>query len=234
MWKWVAEAMKKKIIITIQIENQCKDVFFSFFSCLNLGYLSLFSFFMPVVWVSVIKHAKEKLILAFVSYDSAFHFPADVLHSKKGLLGLLHSAHRTLLTCNCTETSGQLDLKAFWACVWVSFSSRVVLLSSAFQGPLLLWCEKQRTFMSSCFYLNFFFFLLLQLNKQTKKILLASSSKAGEHMSFYFWDGGIREEMEICSFPSQARDALWPACIGSHNWWCTEMIYWKWNASSLL
>lgn len=157
MWKWVAEAMKKKIIITIQIENQCKDVFFSFFSCLNLGYLSLFSFFMPVVWVSVIKHAKEKLILAFVSYDSAFHFPADVLHSKKGLLGLLHSAHRTLLTCNCTETSGQLDLKAFWACVWVSFSSRVVLLSSAFQGPLLLWCEEQRTFMSSCFYLIFFF-----------------------------------------------------------------------------
>lgn len=43
MWKCVAER-KIPIIITTQIENQCKDIFFSFFffGCLRLDYPSLF------------------------------------------------------------------------------------------------------------------------------------------------------------------------------------------------
>lgn len=109
---------KPTIIITIQIENQCKDIFFSFFLAVFIWVTLPFSF-MHIVWALVIKHEQEKLILTFVCYGCAFHFPAGVLHSKTGLLGLLQAAHRTLLTCSCAETSGQLDLKALNVCMWI-------------------------------------------------------------------------------------------------------------------
>lgn len=46
------------------------------------------------------------------------------------------------------------------ACMWISFSSHVGMMCSAFQGPLFLWGEQRRTLMFSCFCLTFFLSLL--------------------------------------------------------------------------
>lgn len=230
MWKGLLRAMKKKIIITIQIENQCKDIFSFFSSCLHLG--CLFLFFHACCLSFSYKACTKELNFSFCELWLCLSFSCRCSAQQEGLV-------RSVAFCPQNTTNMQLcrNIWIAWlesilnACMRISFSSCVGMMSSPFHGPLLLWCEQQRTLMSSSFCLFFFlccnfFFCFL--------ILLASSSKAGAHMSFYFWDGGVEAEMGSCLFSAQALGVLWPARIGSHNRWCTEMTQWKLNAPSLL
>lgn len=152
---------KNPIIITIQIESQCKDIFFSFFSCLHLGYSSLFFHarclsFSYKAWTREVNFSFCELWLCFL-----FSCRCSAQHDR--LVGSVAGCPQNITNMQLCRNIWTAWLEST-QCVHMNFSSsHAGVICRVFHGPLLLWPEQWRTLMYSCFWfgifvLQFFFF----------------------------------------------------------------------------